>query len=143
MYHSLRLFSHHISELKGENLNATEYNWKEKDVKFILLGTDLAAAPDHLLEAIYNGSKGYWDWNWWINNHWTSKTFSDDMAFIFFRICLSRAGCIFYGTWLTLPYVQHWIIMTTLGGILDFKIFLILFWFTVLNVLIKEWWGDT
>jgi hypothetical protein len=59
MYHSLRLFSHHISELKGENLNATEYNWKEKDGKFILLGTDLAAAPDHLLEAIYNGSKGY------------------------------------------------------------------------------------
>jgi len=49
--------SHHISEWKGENLNAIEYGWKEKDGKFILLRTDLPAAPNHLLEAIYCNCK--------------------------------------------------------------------------------------
>ena len=55
-YHSLRVF-HKISEWKGESVNATEYGWKEKHGKFILLRTDLPPAPDHLLEVIHCSCK--------------------------------------------------------------------------------------
>ena len=48
-FHSLRVF-HQISKWKGENFNAIEYGWKEKDGKFIPLRTDLPPAHDHPLE---------------------------------------------------------------------------------------------
>ena len=53
------------------------------------------------------------------DNHRAWKQYSGDLSFIFFWICLSCTG-----TWLTLPYLHNWLIMTTFGGF--FHVFLAL-----------------